>query len=115
MKNKLPEANEAFRQTSNPTQAKSKDSFIGGGRYEIKVVGHLDEHWSEWLGGLTIIHEAQGNSLLPGVIADQAALHGILAQIRDLGLALISLTPQDVEEMEDTDEKPHGNTARNSE
>ena len=72
MKNKLPEANEAFRQTSNPTQAKSKDSFIGGGRYEIKVEGHLDEHWSEWLGGLTIIHEMQGKSLLNGSTAQHA-------------------------------------------
>lgn len=86
-----------------------------GIHYEIKVKGHLEEHWADWLGGLSITHDAQGNSLLTGVVPDQAALHGILAQIRDLGLTLISLTPQDVEEKEDTDEKPNGNTARRPE
>ncbi|MBI5934827.1 MAG: RDD family protein [Chloroflexi bacterium] len=75
-----------------------------GIHYEIKVKGQLEEHWADWLGGLSITHDAHGNSLLTGVVPDQAALHGILAQIRDLGLTLISLTPQDVEKMEDTDE-----------
>jgi hypothetical protein len=62
--------------------------------YEIKIKGYLEEYWSDWLGGLEINHDAQGNSLLTGIIADQAALHGILAQIRDLGLILISINPQ---------------------
>lgn len=62
--------------------------------YEIKIRGHLEEHWSDWLGGLEISHDTQGNSLITGNVPDQAALHGILAQIRDLGLTLISLTPQ---------------------
>lgn len=75
-----------------------------GIHYEIKVKGHLEEHWADWLGGLSITHDSQGNSLLTGVVPDQAALHGILAQIRDLGLTLISLTPQSVEEQEGTDE-----------
>ena len=83
-----------------------------GIHYEIKVKGQLDEHWADWLGGLNITHDAQGHSRLTGVVPDQAALHGILTQIRDLGLILISITPQDVEEKEDTDEKPNGNTAR---
>ena len=81
--------------------------------YEIKVKGHLAEHWSEWLGGLRITHDAQGNSRLTGVVPDQAALHGILAQIRDMGLTLISLTPQCVggeEEEESADERRNGNT-----
>ena len=63
--------------------------------YEIKVKGHLEEHWSDWLGGLQITNDIQGNTHLTGVVPDQAALHGILVQIRDLGLPLISLTPQD--------------------
>jgi len=63
-----------------------------GIQYEIKVKGHLGEHWSEWLGDLSITRDTQGNSLLVGFVPDQAALHGILAQIRDLGLTLISLT-----------------------
>ena len=61
-------------------------------RYEIKVKGHLEQHWSEYLGSLEIIWDAQGNSLLTGFIPDQAALHGILAKIRDLGLTLVSLS-----------------------
>ena len=65
----------------------------GGGSYEIKVSGHLDEHWSEWLGGLTITHDDQGSTLLTGIIPDQAALHGILGQLRELGLTLIWLKP----------------------
>ena len=85
-----------------------------GIHYEIKVKGHLEEHWADWLGGLSITHDAQGNSLLTGIVPDQAALHGILAQIRDLGLTLISLAPQSVDEKESIDEKPNGSIARNS-
>jgi hypothetical protein len=65
-----------------------------GIHYEIKIKGHLEEHWSDWLGGLEISQDTQGYSLLVGIVPDQAALHGILAQIRDLGLTLISLTPK---------------------
>lgn len=60
--------------------------------YEIRIKGHLEAHWSDWLGGLEITQEAE-NSLLAGAVLDQAALHGILVQIRDLGLTLISITP----------------------
>ena len=59
--------------------------------YEIKIKGYLDEHWSDWLGGLEICQDKHGNSLLTGIVPDQAALHGILNQIRDLGLTLISI------------------------
>lgn len=62
--------------------------------YEIKIKGHLDGHWSDWLGGLEITHDSHGNSLLAGIVPDQAALHGILMQIRDLGLTLISIQPK---------------------
>ena len=65
--------------------------------YTIKVKGHLEEHWADWLGGLKITHDPQGNSLLTGIVPDQAALHAILAQIRDLGLTLISITPKGME------------------
>jgi hypothetical protein len=57
-----------------------------GIEYEIKIRGHLEDHWSDWLGGLEISRDAQGNSQLTGIVPDQAALHGILAQI--------PLTPQ---------------------
>lgn len=62
--------------------------------YEIKIKGHLDEHWTDWFGGLEISQDGHGNSLLTGVVPDQAALHGILTQIRDLGLTLISINPK---------------------
>lgn len=62
--------------------------------YRIKIKGHLEEHWSDWLGGLEIIHDAQGYSLLSGIVFDQAALHGILGQIRNLGLTLVSIESQ---------------------
>jgi hypothetical protein len=73
------------------TSAVDADDAIA---YEIKIKGHLEDHWSDWLGGLEISHDTQGHSLLTGIILDQAALHGILAQIRDLGLTLVSLTPK---------------------
>jgi hypothetical protein len=57
------------------------------------IAGHLDKKWSNWLGDLSLAHDAQGNTLLVGYITDQSALYGVLAKIRDLGLPLISLTP----------------------
>ena len=59
--------------------------------YEIKISGHLDTHWSQHFGGLALWHDVHGDTLLTGAIPDQAALHGILGQIRDLGLSLIWL------------------------
>ena len=61
--------------------------------YEIRVKSHLNPLWSEWLGDLTITHQGNGETLLMGRIVDQAALHGILSLIHDLGLALISVQP----------------------
>lgn len=60
---------------------------------EVRIEGHLDQHWSSWLGELTLSHHADGTTTLRGTVADQAQLFGILAQIRDLGANLISLTP----------------------
>lgn len=59
--------------------------------YEIRVRGQLNSHWSTWFEGLTLTHLGNGETLIAGPIQDQAALHGILAKIRDLGLHLISL------------------------
>jgi hypothetical protein len=59
--------------------------------YMIELKGHLDKHWSVWLDGLHIMYSESGNTTLCGVIPDQAALHGILVKIRDLGLPLLSL------------------------
>lgn len=61
--------------------------------YEIRLKGHLDEYWSEWLGGLTVTYDEQDNTLLAGPVVDQAELHGLLKKVRDLGLPLISVNP----------------------
>jgi hypothetical protein len=58
---------------------------------EIRVQGQVDRHWSDWLGGLTITHTGQDESVLTGPIVDQAALYGLLAKLRDLGLPLLSV------------------------
>jgi hypothetical protein len=63
--------------------------------YEIRVKGHLDPRWSEWFDGLQIANEPNGETLLSGYLPDQAALHGILARMRDLNLQLISVTSVD--------------------
>jgi hypothetical protein len=60
--------------------------------YQIRVQGHLVERWSEWFGGLRITNEENGEAVLTGPVADQAALHGLLARVRDLGLPLIAVT-----------------------
>ena len=57
--------------------------------YEIRVEGHLSSSWSDWLEGMSIRHEANGETVLCGPLMDQAALHGVLMRIRDLGLPLI--------------------------
>lgn len=62
-----------------------------GGSYEIRVHGHLDTRWAAWFDGLCLIHQADGTTLLQGPVVDQAALHGLLGKVRDLGLPLIAV------------------------
>jgi hypothetical protein len=61
------------------------------GPYEIRVQGHLAARWAGWLDGLRLTHERDGTTTLRSPPMDQAALHGLLARIRDLGLPLIAL------------------------
>ena len=61
--------------------------------YQIRIKGHLGRQWTDWFGGLTITLEEDGDTLLTGPVPDQAALHGLLKRVRDLGLPLISVNP----------------------
>ncbi len=62
------------------------------GLYEIRIKGHLDDRWADWFEGLTITLEDNGETLLTGLVVDQAALHGWLAKVRDLGMPLLSVS-----------------------
>jgi hypothetical protein len=64
--------------------------------YELRVAGHLDPHWSAWFDSLSLRHEADGSTTLRGPVADQAALHGLLAKVRDVGATLLSVQATDV-------------------
>jgi len=72
--------------------------------YEIRLKGHLEARWVEWFDGLAITLEENGNTLLSGPVTDQAALHGLLKKVRDVGLPLLSVNPvePDTEEVRDT-------------
>lgn len=63
--------------------------------YEIKIKGHLDQQWSEWFADLKLTHLEGNETLLSGLLHDQAELHGLLERVRDLNLTLISVTCQD--------------------
>ena len=63
--------------------------------YEIRVQGHLGDRWSDWFEGLAIHNEANGDTILAGVLADQAALYGVLLKIHNLNLVLVSVQRSD--------------------
>ncbi len=60
--------------------------------YQIRIKGHLRREWTDWFGGLSITLEDNGETLLTGPVVDQAALHGVLKKVRDLGMPLVSVT-----------------------
>lgn len=72
-------------------------------QYEICIKGHLDRRWSHWFEGLTIAQKDNGETLLSGPVVDQAALHGLLIKIRDLGLPLVSVMRIQPEQTENSD------------
>ena len=63
--------------------------------YQIRIKGHLGGGWSDWFGGLTLTQEENGETLLTGPVVDQAALYGMLKKVRNLGLTLISVYPEE--------------------
>jgi hypothetical protein len=65
------------------------DHFDQPGWYEIGVQGHLDERWSTWFDGMELVADPSGSTCIQGPVVDQAALHGLLSRLRDLGLPLL--------------------------
>ena len=61
--------------------------------YQIRIKGHLGREWTDWFEGLTITLEEDGDTLLTGPVIDQAAFHGLLKKVRDLGIPLVSVSP----------------------
>jgi hypothetical protein len=82
-------------------------------RYQFRVDGHLDAHWSAWFDDLTMAQEDDGTTTLTGLVQDQPQLHGLLAKIRDLGITLVRLELiEDVADEHPTSDKG-GLTLRN--
>jgi hypothetical protein len=73
----------------------STDDHLQPRRYEIRLKGHLDARWAAWFDGLRLSHESDGTTILHGPVVDQAALHGLLQKVRDLGLPLVSVMQVD--------------------
>ena len=94
----------------NPAKPNQSSSLNNGGTYEIKIKGLLDDHWGEWFEGMTLRKQEnakaeQDCTLIIGPVADQPALHGLLAKIRDLNLTLISVRKLDPKSL--CDEEGH--------
>ena len=66
-------------------------------RYEIRLKGRLDGSWAEWLGGMSLTHASDGTTVLVAPVVDQAALHGLLQKLRDLGVTLISVNEDEID------------------
>ena len=69
------------------------------GQYEIRLKGHLEGRWAAWFDGLSLTQESDGTTVIRGAVIDQAALHGLLSKVRDLGLPLIAVTQVDPKHM----------------
>ncbi|HEX3541236.1 MAG TPA: hypothetical protein VHT75_12455 [Acidimicrobiales bacterium] len=69
-------------------------------RYEIRLQGHLQPRWATWFDGMTITNESDGTTLMRGPVVDQAALHGLLRKLQDLGLRLLSVSVVDPDQPE---------------
>jgi hypothetical protein len=74
-----------------PDERKQIHSSPDTANYQIRIEGHLGQRWAEWFDGMSITPEADGNTLLAGSLPDQAALHGLLKKMRDMGITLVSI------------------------
>src|SRR5216683_6761408 len=77
----------------------STDDRLEPRQYEIRLQGHLDTRWAAWFDGLSLAHQSDGTTVIYGSVVDQAALHGLLSKVRDLGLPLIAVTQLDSKQM----------------
>jgi hypothetical protein len=75
--------------------------YDGSGLYQIRIKGHLESRWTDRFEGMTITLEENGETLLSGPVADQAALHGLLKKVRDLGMPLVSVSPVEPDSLSD--------------
>ena len=85
-----------YRQAMTEVHA-PRGNPLQAGRYEIRLLGRLDPRWATWFDELSLTTENDGTTVLRGPVADQAALHGLLQKVRDLGLPLISVIHVDPE------------------
>jgi hypothetical protein len=76
--------------TEVPNERRSDAGF-----YQIRLKGHLDARWAAWFGGLTLTQDSDGTTAICGPVVDQAALHGLLQKVRDVGLPLVSVARVD--------------------
>jgi hypothetical protein len=72
--------------------SQSASGANSGGRYEIRLQGHLHDRWTAWFDGFDVTNDRDGTTVMRGDVADQAALHGLLRKLADLGLPLLSVT-----------------------
>src|SRR5579864_926034 len=100
-----PPRNESTRHSMSETYV-SKEEYDDPALYEIRIKGHLDDRWAGRFDGLTLTREENGDTLLTGIVVDQAALHGLLRAVRDLGVRLLSVTHLQPEPAEAPDGSP---------
>jgi hypothetical protein len=89
-----------MRNKFNPKTDASKPTV-----YKIRIKGHLGPEWSDWFEGLTVTLEEDGNTLLTGLVIDQAALQGLLKKVRDLGMPLVSVSPVEPDQADQSEVK----------
>jgi hypothetical protein len=79
--------------TNEPTNGQPNAEVAPAPRYEIRIQGHLGPRWATWFDGMNLTAEDDGTTVIRGPVVDQAALHGLLQTLRDLGITLLSLIP----------------------
>ncbi len=78
--------------STDTTSGASAAGHADSQQYEIRVKGHLGSRWKAWFDGLSLTNEDDGTAVIRGLVVDQAALHGLLQKLRDVGIPLVSLT-----------------------